>query len=109
MNECNNAIGKTIHEFVKSLNFSNSNLLNIQKLVGNNTHKITPSYFSKVCGTTGLFVFLLKDAFEYVGIMIDNKKTSPYNQYKLEKYHYEELTKVLEKLVNLQGNILNKS
>jgi hypothetical protein len=106
INDCNNEIGKIIHNLVKTINFSSENLLHIQRLVGNSTHKITPSFFSKVCGTTGLFVFLLKDAFEYVGIIVDNKKTPPYNQYKLEKYHLDVLNERLEKIKALQASML---
>jgi hypothetical protein len=106
LNECNNEIGKIIHELVKTLDFSLDNLLKIQRLLGGNNQKITPSYFSKLCGTTGLFVFLLKDAFEYVGIIVDSKKTPPYNQYKLENYHQQFLSQRLEKLKKYQETYL---
>jgi hypothetical protein len=102
LNECNNEIGAVTHELVKNINFSADNLVRIKKLVDGNSHKITPSYFSKLCGTTGLFVFLLKDAFEYVGIIIDYKKTPVYNQYKLEKYHQDIIMKKLASLKKLQ-------
>ena len=36
---------------------------------------IYPSYYSKICGTTGLIVFILKDALEYAGIFYNEKKT----------------------------------
>jgi hypothetical protein len=31
-------------------------------------NKINPNNFSKICGTTGLFVFFIKDAIEYIGL-----------------------------------------
>ena len=39
--------------------------------------KINPNYFSKICGTSGLLIFLLKDALEYCGVIINEKKTQP--------------------------------
>ena len=40
-------------------------------------NKIVPNYFSKICGTTGLLVFIVKDALEYCGVIINDKKTQP--------------------------------
>jgi hypothetical protein len=104
LKECNNDIGKAVHESIKSLNLSCENLMKIQKLVGNNPGRITPQYFSKLCGTTGLIAFLLKDAFEYAGITVD-KKTPAFNLYRFENYQQIELTQKLEKLKNLQAKI----
>ena len=36
-----------------------------------------PNYFSKICGTTGLLVFGIKDALEYCGVIKNDKKTQP--------------------------------
>ncbi len=44
-------------------------------MIGSNINKISPAYFSKICGTTGLILFLLKDVMEYSGITIVDKKT----------------------------------
>jgi hypothetical protein len=79
--------------------------LKIQKIVGVNPGRITPQYFSKLCGTTGLIAFLLKDAFEYAGITVD-KKTPPYNLYKYENYQQNELNKKIEKLKELQTKLI---
>lgn len=38
---------------------------------------MSPAYFSKICGTTGLIIFLIKDALEYAGIIIQEKKNIP--------------------------------
>lgn len=61
---------------IKIFDFSSENIYKLSKMVGNNLNKITPSYFSKICGTTGLIMFLLKDCMEYSGINIVEKKTS---------------------------------
>ena len=59
-------------------------------------NKIAPGYFSKICGTTGLLIFLLKDAFEYAGLIID-KRTLPSRLYKNHMYLFEILEKKLDK------------
>ena len=35
--------------------------------------KLKPKYFGNICGTTGLFVFLIKDCLEYCGAVEDKK------------------------------------
>jgi hypothetical protein len=50
------------------LTLTYENAYKIMHLIGDNISKITPAYFSKVCGTTGLFVFLIKDVLDYFGI-----------------------------------------
>ncbi len=92
----NGQIGKYILDMIPTLNFNTNNLFKMYKLVGNNSHKITPTHFSKLCGTTGLFLFLLKDAFEYSGILGDSKKTPPYNSYKFEKYNSDHLQSIVD-------------
>ena len=57
----------------------------------NKEKKISPQFFSKVCGTTGLIIFLIRDALEYTGIIID-KKTLPGRLYRLYKYGQEKIT-----------------
>ena len=54
----------------------NVNLNKVRKLAINQLDKINPSYYGKICGTTGLVVFLIKEILIYVGI-IEDKKTSP--------------------------------
>ena len=44
------------------------NAYKITHLIGEHISKITPAYFSKLCGTSGLFVFLIKDVLDYFGI-----------------------------------------
>ena len=43
----------------------------------NKVDEIKPTNYSKICGTTGLVIFLIKDALEYCGIMQNDKKNSP--------------------------------
>ena len=38
-------------------------------------HKIIPTTFSKISGTTGLLFFLINESLEYCGVLINEKKT----------------------------------
>ena len=82
----------------------NVNLNKVRKLAINQLDKINPSYYGKICGTTGLVVFLIKEMLIYVGI-IEDKKTSPakikenliYQKKVFEKLtEYYELVKKME-------------
>lgn len=55
---------------------SSKNMNKILTLLGPNGYKITPNYYSKLCGTTGLLVFFIKDVLEYFGIIIDRKSNA---------------------------------
>jgi hypothetical protein len=68
-------------------------------------HKISPAYFSKVCGTTGLVIFLIKDALEYAGILIQEKKNIPARLYKNYTYLNQLIDSKTSKLENLLNTI----
>ena len=75
LNKSEGKIGTFISNNVKNFNFSNKTIYLINKLVKDIKNKIIPSYFTKICGTTGLVVFLIKDALEYCGVIFSDKKT----------------------------------
>ena len=58
----------------KRVDISKNNLYQIYNLVKGNWDKIIPNYFSSICGTTGLFVFIIKDILEFLGISKKIKK-----------------------------------
>jgi hypothetical protein len=61
---------------VLKFNFDNKNIFKLKELAKDKSEKLKPGYFSKICGTTGLFIFLIKDALEYCGA-VEDKKTPP--------------------------------
>jgi hypothetical protein len=93
--------GAMVQGCVKNIDFSNENVFKLTKLLGNNGPKITPVYFSKICGTSGLIIFLIKDALDYAGILID-KKTSQARLHKNYTYTSEVLKFRIERLKNIQ-------
>jgi hypothetical protein len=88
-------VGDFILNSIKLLDFSSENVYKINKIISGNLNKITPAYFSKICGATGLIIFLLKDAIEYCGVSIIEKKTPiqkiyNYYNYNLDIIHSKE-------------------
>ena len=64
------------------LNFSSENIYKILNLIDNKLFIVTPSYYTKKCSTTGLFVFFIKDILDYLGISHDKKtQIKGYNTY----------------------------
>jgi len=102
VSESNSKLGSMVTGLVKNIDFSIENIYKVSKLVGNNTSKMTPNYFSKMCGTTGLFIFLIKDALEYSGILID-KKTPVSRLYKNCMYNFEILQGKIERMKRIQS------
>jgi hypothetical protein len=104
--ENNSKLGTKIQNLVKNIDFSSQNVYRLIKLLGNNLPKITPNYFSKLCGTTGLFIFLIKDALEYAGIVVD-KKTSPCRLFNNYTFIIESLQIKKERLKSIQSKLFN--
>ena len=73
----NGKIGTFILEKFKNISFSHKKIFLLNKLLIGIKNKILPTYFSKICGTTGLLTFLIKDALEYCGVIINTRKTQP--------------------------------
>ena len=69
----------------------------------NKADKLKPAYFGKICGTTGLFVFLIKDTLEYCGA-IEDKKTQGNrikSNYIYQKSLFDDLNKYIKFLEGL--------
>ena len=69
-------IGDLFKIIVNNFDFSQENIFQIKKIIKGNEDKLKPKYYSKICQTTGLVIFLIKDIFEYLGLN-QTKKTSP--------------------------------
>ena len=73
-NEKGGKTGMIIENVMKDqLNFSSENIYKILNLIDNKLFIVTPSYYTKKCSTTGLFVFFIKDILDYLGISHDKK------------------------------------
>ena len=75
MTKSNGKVGSYIVERAKSFDFSHKSIYLMNRLLVGIKPKIIPTTFSKISGTTGLLFFLIKDALEYCGILINEKKT----------------------------------
>ena len=76
-NNSNGNIGSFILLKLKNLSFEHKKLFLINKFLIGMKKTITASYYSKICGTTGLLIFIIKDVLEYWGIMLNERKTQP--------------------------------
>ena len=64
-----------------------------------NFHEVKTNY-SKICGTTGLVIFLIKDALEYCGIIQNDKKNIPSILLKNLEY-LETIEKKVDKYIDM--------
>jgi len=93
--------GDIITNNIKLFNFSNDNIYKLSKLVANKEKLITPNYYSKTCTTTGLVIFILKDALEYIGIISD-KRTLPSQMYRLFSIFFNKAKEKIAKLTEIE-------
>ena len=99
--ESNARIGSFLVSQVQYFCFSSNNVYKLKQLIRPIKHKILPSYFSRLCGTTSLIIFLLKDALEYCGVLINENKSHP-------KHRVDNLTYEKEIIVNLLHQLKHK-
>ena len=57
----------------KKIFLTGENLYKIFKLIENDVNKFCSGYFSKLCGTTGLFIFYIKDILDFLGFSNEKK------------------------------------
>lgn len=92
---------------VLKFNFDNKNIFKLKELAKDKSEKLKPGYFSKICGTTGLFIFLIKDALEYCGA-VEDKKTPP-SRIKSNYLYAKTVFDGINKCINfLEGFVLKK-
>ena len=95
----NNQTGTFFINSIQHFDFSPENLYKVKRIIGNKANEIKPTNYSKICGTTGLVIFLIKDALEYCGIIQNDKKNIPSIIYKYLEY--------LEKIENKVDNYID--
>ena len=74
-NSENGKIGDYIMNKFEKYNCDCKTVFYIEKLMKGKKENISPSYYSKICGSTGLLIFLIKELLEYCGVIISTKKT----------------------------------
>ena len=105
--ESKNKLGDFILTLIDNFSFNEENILKMRKMVSKFKNKINALYFSKICGTTGLIIFILKDALEYCGILINERKTPIKRIYEnliREKEIIKKLKIIKNDIQNMQNN-----
>ena len=104
-NEQNGKTGDILITMInkKKVEINKNNLYKIYYLVKGNLNKIVPNYFSSLCGTTGLFVFIIKDILEFLGISQKiKKKENANNAY----WTYSDIIEAINDRVNHLKNYI---
>ena len=72
-----NKIGYFIKDNISEFDFTNENIYKLKKLTKGYEEKLKPTNYEKICETTTLFTFIIKDALEYCGIIYNKEKNNP--------------------------------
>ena len=98
-----NKIGSFILEKSKSFDFSKNSIYLINKLLVGIKPNFTTAHFSKVNGTTGLLMFIIRDALEYAGIIVTKRtpKSRIYNNLVYYKNLIENLSNFIDYLASI--------
>jgi hypothetical protein len=79
----------------KKIFIDGDNIYKVYKIIQNNINKILPAYYSKICGTTGIFVFFVKDILDFLGF--SNDKNIQKNSY----WSYSEIINSIDSKINM--------
>jgi|LauGreDrversion4_2_1035121.scaffolds.fasta_scaffold2492964_1 hypothetical protein len=83
----------------KLFDFTLDSIYSIFKLSYNKDKKLASSYFTKICPTTGIIIFLIREILEYSGIFINQKfPPTPNKMLKLYQAIVEGNTQRIEKI-----------
>ncbi len=66
-------IGSFILEKTKNFDFSHKSIYLLNKLLVGIKPNINPAFFSKLSGTTGMLIFIIKEALEFCGVLVSKK------------------------------------
>ena len=95
-----NNIGLYIEKELTGKIFDKKIINRLYNILGNNIKKITPNYYKEIDKITAIFVYIVKDIFEFIGIIKD-ENTKSENRYFLLNTRLEYTNILLEKLNNL--------
>lgn len=84
-----------------SLDVSENNIYFIFRICLPLIDILNPLYFSEKCSTTSLFLFIIKDPLEYVGILPD-RRTQPGIMHKYATYNIMKDNELIEKLASIK-------
>ena len=84
----NGKIGDFFRDSVDNFEFTPKNIFEVKKIVHGKEDQLKPASFSKICPTTGLIIFLIKDTLEYCGIILSLKKNIPSLCLQYLEYHF---------------------
>jgi hypothetical protein len=103
--------GNKLSEFflkcISQFNFDDKNVFKLKGMAKDSSDKLKPAYYGKICGTTGLFVFIIKDSLEYCGA-IEDKKT-PGSRIKANYLYQKALFDNINKYINFLENIYEQN
>ena len=99
----NGKTGDCLNEVIKQnkIIIDGENIYKVYKIVHKEIYKIIPAYFSKICGTTGLFVFFIKDILDFLGFSNDKKFKN--NSY----WSFSEIINCIDSKINVINQYLN--
>lgn len=103
------SFGISISKLIKGIKFDNDIINSLYEYSHNYINNITPSYFHKINNDIGLFVFVVKNILEYVGIAKEaNNKKNVTKLYLLYNARISINSTILEKLNKINSIISNK-
>ena len=96
--------GTFIMTLIEHFDYSKENRMKVVRIASLYLHLFTPSYFTKICSTTALLVFALKDVMEYIGLNITLFSKIQNKKGKIIKY-----TQIIKHMIRIKETVFIKN
>ena len=95
------ALGQFVQSEIRNMDYSDKNIYRMKLFCKPHVDVLNPLYYSKMCPTTGVFAFLVKEVLEYMGVVGGSER----RKYRNIKYEMSLTEGKIEKIKEFVGRL----
>ena len=88
------ALGQFVQSEIRNMDYSDKNIYKVKLFCKPHVNVLNPLYYSKMCPTTGVFAFLVKEVLEYMGVVGGTER----RKYRNIRYEMSLIEEKIEKI-----------
>ena len=101
------SLGQFVQSEIRNMDYSDKNIYNMKLFCKPYISTLNPLYYSKMCPTTGVFAFLVKEVLEYMGVVDSGREgeCSARRKYKNLRYEMSLTESKIDKINEFVGRL----
>lgn len=88
------SLGQFVQSEIREMDYSDKNIYKVKLFCKPHVNVLNPLYYSKMCPTTGVFAFLVKEVLEYMGVVGGTER----RKYRNVRYEMSLIEEKIEKI-----------